>query len=321
MLIAEIRHKLLNLENIDPAEGDVLHQVKALLRETKEDLLTADVWGAIKYLPRVPYLQAVLRTIAASNPDAVELHRHLPTMLAEAVDFKFSFWPRYATPESLGGSVTEPDVELSSASTLLLIESKWNSGFGDRQVERELLAAVSSAEGRQCFLLLLTSGLRPPTFPVAGKRFSFNEYACNLAGLPKGVCYLLRENRHRVLWVSWRTIVRALDQARAEHDGSVTTPEVHRAGDILDDLLSLAAIRGIRCFHGIRAPEFPSASWPRVVLVPRRVKGFHRTFCQVPPRVPNFHIPKAPVSRGSYARLALRWPYGSWRWRIGVHND
>ena len=55
MLIAEIRRKLADLEDIDPEEGHVVDQVRTLLRETKEDLLTADVFGMLKYLPRVPY--------------------------------------------------------------------------------------------------------------------------------------------------------------------------------------------------------------------------------------------------------------------------
>ena len=68
MLIAEIRRKLVDLEDIDPEDFDVVGQIRAILRETKEDLLTSDVFGALKYLPRVPYLDAVLRAIVRRNP-------------------------------------------------------------------------------------------------------------------------------------------------------------------------------------------------------------------------------------------------------------
>ena len=48
MLIAEIRRKLADLEDIDPEEGDVVEQLQILLKETKEDLLTSDVFGLLK---------------------------------------------------------------------------------------------------------------------------------------------------------------------------------------------------------------------------------------------------------------------------------
>lgn len=52
MLIAEIRRKLPDIEDIDAHGPDAIAQVRSLLRETKEDLLTADVFGVLKYFPR-----------------------------------------------------------------------------------------------------------------------------------------------------------------------------------------------------------------------------------------------------------------------------
>ncbi len=49
MLIAEIRRKLPSIEDIDANGPDAMAQIRGLLRETKEDLLTADVFGVLKY--------------------------------------------------------------------------------------------------------------------------------------------------------------------------------------------------------------------------------------------------------------------------------
>ncbi len=51
MLIAEIRRKLASLDELDADDPESLDQLRGLLRESQEDLLTADVFGALKYLP------------------------------------------------------------------------------------------------------------------------------------------------------------------------------------------------------------------------------------------------------------------------------
>jgi hypothetical protein len=57
-----------NIEDIDADGPDAVAQIRGLLRETKEDLLTADVFGVLKYLPRRPYLESVLTALALRNP-------------------------------------------------------------------------------------------------------------------------------------------------------------------------------------------------------------------------------------------------------------
>ena len=87
MLIAEIRRKLRDLEDIDA--------------DTKEDVLTADVFGVLKYLPRVPYLRFVMEEIAQQNPTAEEFLEHVDTLIDSLLDVKFHFWPTYPTPARL----------------------------------------------------------------------------------------------------------------------------------------------------------------------------------------------------------------------------
>jgi len=68
MLIAEIRRKLASLDELDADDPESLDQLRGLLRESQEDLLTADVFGALKYLPRRPYLETMLATLVERNP-------------------------------------------------------------------------------------------------------------------------------------------------------------------------------------------------------------------------------------------------------------
>ena len=108
MLIAEIRRKLPSIEDIDAEAPDAVAQVRRLLRETKEDLLTADVFGVLKYLPRRPYLESVLTTLAKLNRDSTEFQRAVGGIRANIHDLTFEFWPSYRTPEGLGSADTAP---------------------------------------------------------------------------------------------------------------------------------------------------------------------------------------------------------------------
>ena len=113
MLIAEIRRKLIALEDIDPEEGDVVEQLQTLLKETKEDLLTSDVFGSLKYLPRIPYLQTLLNTIGDRNPHAESFKQCIQKVGGDIESFDFHFWPSFPTPMGLTGTTTEPDIQIS----------------------------------------------------------------------------------------------------------------------------------------------------------------------------------------------------------------
>lgn len=255
MLIAEIRHKLFSVQDLDPEDGDIAAQIRRLLRETQEDLLTADVFGAMKYLPREPYLAFVLKAIAERNPHAEEFLASLPKILSRAEELKFSFWPSYPTPQGIPGSMTEPDVELCSSDALLLFEAKLHSPFGDNQILRELAVALEQANGREPFLVLVTLGGRAPLFRVAGRKLTPTQYVAHTCPTvsSQSLADRLRANRNRVLWISWRGIVGALEAARAEHRRQPVgnTAELRMADDILGDLLELTRMRGISTFRGV----------------------------------------------------------------------
>jgi hypothetical protein len=153
MLIAELRGKLFKIEELDPEDPKSIVNLRGLLKETKEDLLTADVFGALKYLPRVPYLESVLIEIANRNRDSIAYKKVLPKLIGEIHQLKFKFWPTFPTPpifhtpEDEKSGSTEPDVEISGPRTLILFESKLHSAFGEHQVERELAVAMEQEYG------------------------------------------------------------------------------------------------------------------------------------------------------------------------------
>jgi len=258
MLIAEIRRKLPSIEDIDADDPDAIAQIRGLLRETKEDLLTADVFGVLKYLPRRPYLESVLEALALRNPASKEFQNALPKIRGIVQDLVFHFWPNYPTPGGLADGHTEPDVQISDGRTLLLFEAKLGSAFGDRQLERELAVAVNEARGRECFLVLVTPGTKAPRFVHGGDRLHAVDYLARVAGsgeLPVGVSRTLAANRQRVLWVSWDAIQASLEEAHEQHRKSTgdQAESVHRAWDMLSDLKELMLLRQIQPFVGFEA--------------------------------------------------------------------
>jgi len=255
MLIAEIRRKLLSVEDIDPSGPDALAQLRAILRETKEDLLTADVFGVLKYLPRRPYLAAVLETLAQRNPASPELQNALPQMRQGIQEWSFRFWPSYSTPYGLSDGRTEPDIQIADERSFLLFEAKLGSAFGERQIERELAVAENEADGREFFLVLVTPGSKPPRFRRGNHRLPASDYletVSKQADLCREVRDVLFANRHRVLWLSWEAIQKALNNAHRQHcsAGLPDDDTIRRAADMLGDLNELMLLRQIQPFDG-----------------------------------------------------------------------
>ena len=256
MLIAEIRRKLASIDELDPDDPESLGQLRGLLRASQEDLLTADVFGALKYLPRRPYLETVLATLVDRNPASRELRDAWPQLQAGVQNLEFRFWPSYPTPAGLSDGWTEPDVQLADERTLLLFEAKLNSAFGDRQLERELAVAATEARGREFFLVLVTPGSRPPRFRAGARRFHAADSLAAVANsdeLPAAARPLLADHRHRVLWISWETIHSSLQEALHGHrqQTEAQSESVARAADLLGDLDALMRMRQIQPFTGL----------------------------------------------------------------------
>ena len=122
MLKAELRAKMFQL---DPGWASV------------EDILTGDFFGALDYLPRVPFLSRFLERVVALNetprsPELSEVDWSKVTLL---------FWPRV----QLGEEQVEPDVVIVSDRWTIVIEVKLDSGLGVHQPWREYQAGLSIA--------------------------------------------------------------------------------------------------------------------------------------------------------------------------------
>ena len=256
MLVAELRRKLPDVTDIDPKASDAVAQVRALLKESREDLLTSDVFGSMKYLPRRPYLESVLKLVAERNPRSLSFRQHLPALLAELDKMKFQFWHGYPTPAGFKeGGMTEPDVVLETSDTFLVIEAKLGSGVGTQQIERELAVALDqSGDSRQAFVLLVTTSLSVPHFGPKGKHWTFAQYLdARIADkhLADGLGERLKEAVDRVLWIDWAGILTALKAARSAIPSLVDASHALQGGDLVDDLLAVAEMRGIRLFEGV----------------------------------------------------------------------
>lgn len=253
MLTAEIRRKLLDLDQIEEPNGDPVEGLRRLLASTKEDLLTADVFGAIKYLPRVPYLTTLFQIILDRNPHAGDFDHYQADIATAPSGCRFDFWPSYRTAADLPGFVVEPDLVLTAPGMLMFVEAKLHSSFGSQQIERELLTGLDEARGREFFLLIVTPGTRPPRLRCDGNAHAVRDYLHKVAEtgqLSERRRQQIREHAGRVLWINWQAIVAALDAAQLQQrDGAGEAARC--SSDMLADLRELMAMRHLLPFRGI----------------------------------------------------------------------
>lgn len=258
MLIAEIRRKLIDLEDLDPEEGDILTQLRTMLKETKEDLLTSDVFGALKYLPRNPYLNEVFNAIAERNPHSLGFKKAIEKIKSKTESFDFHFWPSYPTPVGFSATTTEPDVQISGSKILIFIEAKLHSTFSEYQIERELSVGLEQSKGKEFFLVLVTLSTTLPKISFEGHRIDVLNYLKKLSPsskIPKYIANQLKSNFDRVLSISWQAILSALYTANNQHKTyeGINPEEIRCCTDLIEDLKQLMTMRGIQQFNGFSA--------------------------------------------------------------------
>lgn len=127
------------------------------MSSAKEDLLTADVFGVLKYLPRQPYLASVLQAVADRAPAGREF-RSWSRGAMDLASWSFAFWPSYPTPAAVAGASVEPDVALHGREGLIFVEAKLHSNFGVQQIEKQLLTGLEQAGEQPFYLILITRG-------------------------------------------------------------------------------------------------------------------------------------------------------------------
>ncbi|MCO8123304.1 hypothetical protein NHH03_16260 [Stieleria sp. TO1_6] len=266
MLIAEIRRKLSDIDDFDLDSLDSGKALRELLSSRKEDLLTADVFGALKYLPRQPYLETLFRTIQTANTHASSFAKIVDELEFGESDFKFHFWPNYATPVGLGSVRTEPDVEITGPGLKLFVEAKLHSDFGAHQIERQLLIGLVNAKpDENFFMLLVTKGAREPRICFDGKRVPIETYLGRVSEtleIADSLRDQLANGYKRILWINWRRVVTTLKQCHREEDH-----DRHSRGcrDMVNDLVALMEMRSMAPFHGISGGR-QCAEWSRPVV-------------------------------------------------------
>ena len=249
MLIAEIRGKLSDLEGFDSDHVDARSKLEAFLSSGKEDILTSDLFGVLKYLPRQPYLKTVLQQVAAANPHASEFSASVAGESFGEDDFQFRFWPVYQTKGGIPGDRIEPDVEISSRQIRIFVEAKLHSGFGDLQLVRQLIVGLQHHD-RQFYQLLVTAGARPPWMRLDGKMMPIAEYLHRVASrlsIPAIDRKKLVNASCRVLWINWRVLGSLI---RSSHDQLSPSERQRCHTDMIVDLETLLRMRGLASWRG-----------------------------------------------------------------------
>lgn len=122
-----------------------------------ENVLVGEVISLLESLPRTAFLGAVID--AATGADAARAN-----VVAQLERTSLLFLGEH----DLGGVSVQPDVELSSPTSLAWIEAKrLKSGvFGANQLSRQIVTLLREADDRQPLHLVLTPD--PPPIPVQG---------------------------------------------------------------------------------------------------------------------------------------------------------
>src|SRR2546429_372076 len=115
-----------------------------------EDLLTAEVFGALQYLPR-SFLASVLAEAARRSPRSFEGID--PVGFSE--ECQFTFWPKYELVEESRRTIVIPDVVLKSPDRAVVIECKLGARLDEAQLVREL-KAVRAKTPKSCVLAVTT---------------------------------------------------------------------------------------------------------------------------------------------------------------------
>lgn len=132
-----------------------------------ENVLTAEVFLALDYLPRTRFLGSVIDALAGGNPQARAKLRD------EAEAAEISILPGDVflcehPPKGESSLSVQPDGVIETNEVYALVEAKRirRGSFQDEQLSREFVAAHQEARGRDPMLVLILP--EPPPVPVRG---------------------------------------------------------------------------------------------------------------------------------------------------------
>ncbi len=208
-----------------------------------EDILTSNVFGALKYMKSQ---QALLSFLAqAQEPDTKEQ----PLLWLKDIDeakVKYCFWPWWQEPDCIG---CEPDVVLGidchgGQKLLILVEAKFHSGKSSEEDEKEEhptdqlarewgnLIQRATKENKEPVLIYLTAGFGCPTDAIHVSKKSFEKKPVGQSARWPFTC----------LWLSWRHLPTILKS---------------NGNPILQDLLAVLKRLGLTFFAGFSEVKYP----------------------------------------------------------------
>jgi hypothetical protein len=183
----------------------------------RENVLTAEVLGALSYLPRSTFLAAVFR--AAHGADETR-----ERVAAEAEQAKITLLPEESTLAP-GGTVVQPDGLLVTPSCHVLLEAKGmgRSAFQSEQLSREFACVVRDAGNARPLLLLITP--TAPPVPVKGHGrlpvgaaigLYLEPVLTRTKGLDTPLDDLIARIPDTVAWITWNEVQAAVANAHID---------------------------------------------------------------------------------------------------------
>lgn len=197
----------------------------------KENVLTVEVFQALRLLPRSYFLGPMLKGVVTGDSSLSE------ALATDAEDLSVEVLPGDVT--TTDGSVrVQPDVLISSGSTLTLVEAKAfrRAGFQPEQLGRELLVARDLARGRFPLLLLVLDAEPPVLVKGRGRQSVTAALESDLELLAaRGID--TSATTVEVRWVTWHSLASQVKAAAATFVNADPSIErtIHRlANDVID---------------------------------------------------------------------------------------
>lgn len=213
------------------------------LSERLEDLLTADVFGCLRYLPPHKALIPFLNT-------AKSFQGHALMLPGDIIGVRYSFWPWIKLH---GCTPCEPDVVVGLEDEkrhlhLVFIEAKYRSGLSSEEDEGE--SANDQLARELDNLDRISSGnLHWSPSPIIASRSLL--FVTQDMGMPRNLLAqsLAEYNRKRqrdgdIFWTSWRCLPAILEQSLAEQNSTENIA-------VLEDMLNLLLRKELIMFHGV----------------------------------------------------------------------
>lgn len=151
----------------------------------RENVLSAEVFQALDFLPRSAFLGQVIASATGADPDTLRMLEH------EVEQASISLLPGNCIISEFEGAegdclVVQPDAIIESPGVYCLVEAKGfkAGGFQLEQLARELMVTIQEAQGRRPLLLLILAE-DPPVLVRRHGRHSIENAV--LEGLPSAL--------------------------------------------------------------------------------------------------------------------------------------